>query len=327
MRVLVVEDNTSSRFLLGKILSKSGYEVTYAKDGLQAIEQLRGQAFDAVLTDWMMPNLDGLELIQQIRKTIVPVPVILVVTALASREAKLKAMDAGADDYLAKPYHNQEVLDRLQSCILRRNIDLSRPYNNEKLEKKNPGFIGVGIAASTGGPSTLLEVISRLKTTSLASFFIVLHGPAWMLESYTERLREQTRMCVILAKNGLEVKPGVIYLAPGDRHMVINAQKLELQLLDTPPENFVRPSADPLFRSIAEVFGGRSIAVVLTGMGHDGSIGSGYIAAAGGVVIAQDPATAILPSMPQSVIDLRIAKLVTPLPAVAEAIMNSIARM
>lgn len=327
MKVLIVEDNTSSRLLLGKILGKAGYEITYARDGLEAREILMQDNFDAVLTDWMMPNLDGIELIGLIRKMKNPAPVILVITALASRDARNKAMDAGADDYVAKPYHNQEVLDRLQTCILRKKADLNRPAVPERIEKRVPSFVGVGIAASTGGPSTLLEVITGLKPTTLASFFIVLHGPAWMLESYSERLREQTRMGVILAKDGISVKPGIIYLAPGDRHMVIDTAKFELQLLDTPPENFVRPSADPLFRSIADSFGPKSLGVVLTGMGRDGSIGSGYISAAGGIVLAQDPATAILPSMPQSVIDLRIAQHVVPLDSMADAIMNNISQL
>ncbi|MGE5499326.1 MAG: chemotaxis protein CheB, partial [Syntrophothermus sp.] len=116
------------------------------------------------------------------------------------------------------------------------------------------------------------------------------------------------------------VKKGEIYLAPGDMHMLINPEKLEIELSDGPPENFVKPSADPLFRSAAKVFGNRLIGVVFTGMGHDGSIGAGYINAAGGVVIAQDPSTAIANSMPQTLVDLRLAKHIAPVSEIPEII-------
>ena len=147
-----------------------------------------------------------------------------------------------------------------------------------------------------------------------------------MLESFTERIQRETKMKVNLGTEGLQIKPGEIYLAPGDRHMVINPQKLCIQINDGPPENFVKPSADPLFRSVAFLFKAQSISVILTGMGHDGAIGSGYIAAAGGITIAQDPSTAILSSMPQSIIDLRIAKLIVPLDDIGETVNKTIER-
>jgi two-component system, chemotaxis family, protein-glutamate methylesterase/glutaminase len=102
---------------------------------------------------------------------------------------------------------------------------------------------------------------------------------------------------------------------------------MSLSLNQDPPENFVRPAADPLFRSVAKAFGRDAVAVVLTGMGRDGTIGAGYVASAGGTVLAQDPATAILASMPQSVIDLRIATSVVPLDRMGAAISARIAAL
>jgi two-component system chemotaxis response regulator CheB len=188
-------------------------------------------------------------------------------------------------------------------------------------------FAGVCIAASTGGPPAVAEVVSKLKSTDKAAFFIIMHGPAWMLQTFAERLNTLAQMPVHLAKNGLAAKPGNIYLAPGDFHTVLNPEKMELMLNDDPPENYVRPSADPLFKSVAVKFQSRTIGVVLTGMGHDGSIGCGYIAAAGGRVIAQDPATAVLPSMPESIINLRIADTVAPLNKIADTINSLIPRV
>ena len=133
-------------------------------------------------------------------------------------------------------------------------------------------------------------------------------------------------MPVRLAQDGMKIAPGTVYLAPGDVHMVVNPDTLEIALVDDPPENYCRPAADPLFRSIATAFGKRCVAAVFTGMGRDGSIGAGYIAAAGGVVLAQDPKTATIGSMPQSVIDLRLANVVEPLDQMPEAIMLEVRR-
>ncbi|MGE5402283.1 MAG: chemotaxis protein CheB [Ignavibacteriales bacterium] len=312
MKILVVEDNVPSRLLLTKILKKEGYDSLYANNGAEALELLKKEVFDAILTDWMMPKLDGIELTRYIRKNIVPPPVILVITALDSRDARNRALEAGADDYIAKPYHIKDIKERLENSIQRRQAELGGTAIKPRTEKPLiPSFIGVGIAASTGGPSTLLQVFSKLKPTSSASIFLVLHGPAWMLKSFAERIQDSIDMKVRLAEDSMPVKKGEIYLAPGDIHMLINSGQMDLKLWDGPAENYVRPSADPLFRSIAKTFGINSLAVVLTGMGHDGSIGSGYISAAGGTVIAQDPSTAIAPSMPQSIIDLRIARIVS----------------
>jgi two-component system chemotaxis response regulator CheB len=233
-------------------------------------------------------------------------------------------VNAGADDFIAKPVFGQELCSRLETCLLRQNSPVNKA--NYRITKTGilPKFAGVCIAASTGGPPAVAEVVSKLTATDKAAFFIIMHGPKWMLETFSERLDSLTQMPVSLALNGLQIKPGNIYLAPGDQHTVINPVKMELALNDDPPENFVRPSADPLFRSAAGKFQSHSIGVVLTGMGRDATVGCGYIAAAGGRVIAQDPSTAVLPSMPESIINLRIADTIAPLSLVASTINKMI---
>lgn len=328
MKILVVEDNVSSRILLLKILKREGYDAQYANNGAEALELLKKESFDAVLTDWMMPKMDGIELVSQIRHQFKPSPVILFITALDSKQARNKALEAGADDYIAKPYQIHEIKERIQIAIARKNSALTAESNDNKIEKlKTPDFTAICIAASTGGPSTLIELFSKLKPTNLASIFIVLHGPAWMLKSFTERLQDEIEMPVRLGEDHLPVKKGEIYLAPGGKHMLINSEKLEIELSDGPPENFVKPSADPLFKSVAKIFGANSIAVVLTGMGHDGSLGSGYISAAGGMVIAQEPSGAIAPSMPQTVVDLRIARQIAPIDEIPSLIDQSLKKI
>lgn len=320
MNILVAEDNVPSRILVVRILRKKGHEVFEAPNGIDAVEILRSQKIDVVFTDWMMPEMDGMELIHYIRENIKPAPVIIVLTAIASEHAQEQVLNAGADEYLAKPIYENELLECLELCMLRQSAPVKKIAYRTAHSGTLPRFAGVCIAASTGGPPAVAEVVSHLAVTDEAAFFIIMHGPKWMLETFAERLDTLNDMPVYLAYSGLAVKPGTIYLAPGDQHTVLDPIKMELLLTNDPPENFVRPSADPLFRSVANRFQSHAIGVVLTGMGHDGSVGCGYIAAAGGRVIAQDPSTAVLPSMPESIINLRIADTVAPLNMMAAAI-------
>ena len=163
------------------------------------------------------------------------------------------------------------------------------------------------LAASAGGTDALVGLFRGLAAPLPAAFLVVLHGPSWMLDAFAQRLGRECPMKVALAAHGERPTPGEIQIAPGERHLVVEEGTLRLCLLDAPPENRVRPSADPLFRSAAKAFGRRCVAVVLTGMGRDGAAGAAEIAAAGGVVLVQDPATAQAPSMPQAVIDSKAA--------------------
>ena len=307
MNILVVDDNTPFRIFLRKVLQKSGYNVFLAEDGKQAWEIISKEDLDAVITDWMMPHMDGIELVKKIRNKFPLPPVIIVVTALVLKEAFDKAIEVGADDYLAKPITKEVLLYSLEKCLKRRGQE-PISIKPEKLPVKElPDFFGVGIAASTGGPITLMNLLKSLEPSNKAAFFAVLHGPAWMLKSFVDRSNTICKLKVNLGDHNLTIRPDEVYLSPGDIHMVVSKEDMKIRLIDTPPENYVKPSADPLFRSIAAKFGKKSVAIVLTGMGRDGTIGSGYIKTAGGLVLAQNPDTAVISSMPKSVIDLRIA--------------------
>src|SRR5690349_1611785 len=104
MAVLLAEDSKMSAMLLKRILEKGGYQVVLANDGLEALAAARGQAFEAVLTDMMMPNMDGVRLIAALRSELAVVPPLLVVTVLDNEDELFRALGAGADDYLRKPY-------------------------------------------------------------------------------------------------------------------------------------------------------------------------------------------------------------------------------
>lgn len=328
MKVLIVEDNIPNQILFRKILKKESYEVRCCSNGREALAILEENDFDAVLTDWMMPDLDGLELIKIIKKRAKTSPALLMITALASEDARKKAIAAGADDFIVKPVNRTELLEKLANSIEKgsRPSVGARTGSSPREKQYRPGFAAAGLAASTGGPLTLQKMLPGLEITGRAAFFLVLHGPEWMLQTFSQRMNEQCSLEVMLAEEAMAIKPDRLYVAPGNRHMTVTPE-LKISLNQDPPENFVRPSADPLFRSLSKVFGSKCLAAVMTGMGSDGTIGSGYISAAGGKIIAQDPKSAILSSMPQSVIDMRIADLVVPIDKMAKTIMETLAEL
>lgn len=331
MKILIVEDDPTSTVILERSLRKAGYETLNAVDGVEALEILKSQPCDAIVSDWMMPRMDGIELVHRIRSTIQPLPVMLIVTSLAMPEARMHALQAGADDYLSKPFSVPDVLERLANCLARRQQPEPLPSTIRRIplvmpSQPPPGFAAVGITASTGGPEAVREVIRGLGDVQDCAIFLVLHGPAWMLETFSTRLQRETKIPVRLAEDGIAVEPGRIYLAPGDWHLTV-AEGPVIRLNREAPENYMRPAADPLFRTLATVFHRNAIGVVLTGMGRDGTLGASEISAAGGVVLCQDPRTAVAPSMPQTVMNAGVATTVLPLQDLASEILRRVANV
>lgn len=304
-RILVVEDELVGALLLKRLLMKANYDVVVAGNGSEAIEQLKREKFDAVLTDWMMPQTDGIELIKHIRRNIKPLPYIVLITALVSEGSKQYAIESGADDFIAKPVDVDDLLVRLKDgldrhsqispivpmSIVTRDIDVKPPH------------VCVAVASSTGGPPTLMHLFKGLEWKNNAAYLVVQHGPAWMLETFSERLQKEAGMPVNLVANRMIIEPGTIYLAPGDKHIRVDKDSYHVLLDNGPKENFVRPSAEPLFRSVADAYGRFTIGVVLTGLGRDGAQGAARIAGVKGTILVQDPATCIAPSMPTTVIE------------------------
>lgn len=326
MKVLVAEDNPASARMMERALSKAGHQVTLAADGAQALAALQQTAVDALLTDWMMPNMDGIELIRRVRQQVQPAPFIMVITALGTADAKAYALDSGADDFLGKPVVLTEMLARLRTGVARQTQAVPRPPLTPVTvpSPDRPPFVGVAIAASTGGPTAVRDMLQRVSVTDRAAFFLVQHGPTWMLEAYATRLGKEAPFPVYLAREEMAITPGALYLAPGERHLVVEPGRYALHLDDGPPENFIRPAADPLFRSVARAFGRYSIGVVMTGMGRDGGAGCAAIQTAGGALLIQDPATAAVSSMPQTVLDLGLTASALPVAEIGPAIMRQV---
>lgn len=320
-RILIAEDIATMALVIQRLLRERGHFVRHVGDGSQALERLRAEPFDLLVTDWVMPVMDGVELILRLRAELRDPPPIVMQTAVDTADAREAVLEVGADEYLAKPWSHEDLVTVVERCLARRRAPRVRvtPRNAPRPRAAAP-FPCVCLAASTGGPVTMRGVLEALPSASHAAFVVVVHGPAWMLESYAKQLARTCAMPVELAATGTLLVPDRIFVAPGDRHTVVDAHTRRLQVVDMPPENWVRPAADPLFRTAAAAFGRAVIGVVMTGLGRDGTRGAATIVGAGGRVIVQEPASCIASPMPSSVIDAGVPCRVVPAGDIANAI-------
>lgn len=322
-RVLIAEDDPVSGRLLEIALVHAGFDVERTDNGEAALALMKSHSFGALVTDWLMPEMDGIELCRRLRTEVTYRPAVIMLTALASQEARRHALASGADDFLGKPAEPAVVAQVVRSALAKREQPSPRPEGLVPYAFSGVApFVALGMAASTGGPAALAQVLAGLNPHPQVCTFVVQHGPAWMVEDLVKRLRERIGLPVALASAGLVAKPGHVVVAPGERHLVLDPLTGRLCLLDTALENYVKPAADPLFKSLVAACGRFSIGVVLTGLGRDGALGAAAIAAAGGAVLVQDPMDCVAPHMPQTVIDLGVTQASVPLSELAP-LLNS----
>lgn len=167
----------------------------------------------------------------------------------------------------------------------------------------------IGIAVSTGGPNALAHILSQLSPDLTAPVLVTQHIPGQFTPLLVERLRSRCSLSIFEAHHNQIIRPGSVYLAPGDQHLTLAycEGKLSIALSDGPKENSCRPSADVMFRSLAQVFGKSALGIVLTGMGIDGQNGSHYLKTKGGSIIAQDEQSSAVWGMPKAVISAGLA--------------------
>ncbi len=328
MNILVVDDYITNISILRVSLTKIGHTVFTARDGVEATTILKSESIDAVLTDWMMPNLDGIGLIRWIHATMRPVPILIVTTALGSNEAQMQALDAGVDGYLVKPISPIQIegllreIEQKKSVVVQQRLMHAVPHTL----LSGPDFYGIGLVAGTGGAGGVKTIFSYFESLPAAAWFIVVHGPGWAAEALAEQMRAYTSSRVKIPNEGERVEPNTVYIAPGDKHMLVSGKNPIIHLTSTPPENYLRPSADPLFISIANVFGRRAVGIMLGGTGSDGSIGCGHIKVAEGAVIVQEPANTVSSQMPQHAISLGLATHVLSLEKIGAAVSAHVRR-
>jgi two-component system chemotaxis response regulator CheB len=190
-----------------------------------------------------------------------------------------------------------------------------------------PGRIDIlAIGTSTGGPDALTKVLQALPADLPVPIVITQHMPPVFTRMFAERLDRSTPLRVLEAGDGMELAPGTVYIAPGDRHLVLQRRSTATltQLSGAPPENSCRPAVDVMFRSVAALFGASAFAAVLTGMGYDGRGGAKVLREAGAEVLAQDEASSVVWGMPGAVVGAGLADEVVPLDRIAAALIRRV---
>ena len=344
--VLVVDDSAFMRKLITEIVDGSDEfrVVGTARNGYDALTQIHALDPSIVTLDLEMPELDGLQALGYIMsETPRPVVILSAATSGTGDDITIRALELGAVDFVRKPSGpisldlpivREPLLRALRAaaCVnlggvpmLGRQGLVRRPSG--PLTSAGARFI-VAIAASTGGPRALAEVIPKLPRYLDAAVMVVQHMPSGFTKSLAARLNMLSPLEVTEAVEGTPIVHGHVYVAPGGRHMRIQLRDdlPVIALDDTPPIWGVRPSADPLFRSVAELFGAAAVGVVLTGMGRDGAAGLRAIREAGGAGVVQDAATSIIYGMPQAALAAAGADRIAPLGDVAPAITELVTR-
>jgi two-component system chemotaxis response regulator CheB len=345
--VLVVDDSAFMRKLISEMVASSGEfrVVGTARNGLDAVEKVHKLLPDLVTLDIEMPQLDGIGALGYIMSE-APRPVVMLSGAATgdANDLAIRALELGAVEFVRKPsgpisMDLDTVRDQLLTALhAARGVNLggvevlARPRTPQSLpaiEHTGGATRAVAIAASTGGPRALAELIPSLPCPLGAAVLVVQHMPSGFTRSLAERLDAQSSLSVREAEDGDTVQHDRVYVAPGGFHMRVRiVDGVPVIALDESPAIWgVRPSADPLFESVAAIFGERAVGVVLTGMGRDGAAGLRAIHDAGGVGLAQDAATSTIHGMPRSAVAAGGVDRVVPLGAMAPLIGGIAARV
>ncbi|WP_028840743.1 protein-glutamate methylesterase/protein-glutamine glutaminase [Thermodesulfobacterium hveragerdense] len=322
IRVLVVDDSAIMRKLIVDILKeeKDIEVVDTAKTGREAIEKAKALKPDVITLDIEMPEMDGLEALKVLKKE-VPSSKVIMFSSLTQEGAKatIEALALGAYDFVPKPSTKSflesvkqikdQLIPKIKSVVpLKRIQPIYRPSTVKKAFKRED-FKVLGIGVSTGGPQTLMQIIPKIPKNFPVPILIVQHMPPLFTKQLAERLDSLSQLKVKEGEQGEPVKSGLVYIAPGDFHMVVKREngELRIRLHQGPPRNFCRPAVDELFESIADYYNGGSVGLILTGMGSDGKEGSKKIKEQGGVILAQDAETSVVFGMPKAVIEAGLA--------------------
>jgi two-component system, chemotaxis family, protein-glutamate methylesterase/glutaminase len=340
IRVLVVDDSALMRKLIPQILAKdeSIEVVGTAMDGsfgLKKIEELKPQV---VTLDLEMPEMNGLDTLKAIMRSH-KLPVIVVSShSTAGAATTLKALALGAFDFVAKPKDvwahmpaiASELISKIKAAAQSKGVRIQPLAGTSPKVGKQPAGAGraatrvVAIGVSTGGPNALQFVLSQLPADFPGTILVVQHMPAGFTEMFARRLDECCAIQVKEAVSGDLLLAGRALICPGDRHMKVKKLPLgEVAVLsDDSRVNGHRPSVDVLFRSVAEEFGSRALAVLMTGMGEDGASGMGTVRAAGGVTIAQSEDSCVVFGMPKAAIERGFATRVVHLDTLASTLQS-----
>jgi two-component system chemotaxis response regulator CheB len=344
IRVLVVDDSAFVRRTVGQMLSGALdlQVVGEAQDGEEAVEKVRELRPDVVTLDIKMPRMSGLEALRRIM-TLYPTPVLLLSSFTGENaQATLRALELGALDFVDKskakgplnlPTLGEELRAKLRAvaAVPRHRLTRRAPLPGAAGQPPSVPHAARGaevvvIAASTGGPPALTQIIPRLPASLSSPVLLVQHMPVGFTHSLAQRLDGRSALRVREARDDEPVAPGTVLVAPAGSHMKVRRREAEVRVVldDEPRDTVHRPSADVLMTSVARAFGARCLGVVLTGMGSDGVAGLRAIREAGGRTLAESEESCVIYGMPKAAVEAGVVDRVVPLSGVADAIIEAV---
>ena len=340
-RVLIVDDSVFMRTVLKSALSAADDidVIATAQNGTEGIKKIAELKPDVVTLDVEMPGLDGLQVLERVMKER-PLPVVMVSTKTQQgAQTTFDALQLGAVDYVAKPVGDKSATlggfrDKVVKAV-RTAAASNRGLLGDKATAVSPITGGgdtpqgvvIGIGISAGGPATLHKMIPAIPTNT-PPIVITQHMPAEFTGSFAKRLNQAARIEVKQAEQGDALAPGCALLAPGSHHLRVAKRSGQLiaNLDDGPKVSGFRPAVDVMFESIATSVGPLAVAVVMTGMGCDGSVGVQMIKKKGGATLTQDQATSIVYGMPKAAFETGCVDRVEPLDRIPAAIYEMMRR-
>ncbi len=371
LRILAADDSAVMRSILWKLFLMQKEDSTselprmelcgIARDGVECLEQVKQLCPDVLVLDLEMPRLNGLEVLDRLRLENPELPVIMC-SAYTEHGARstLEALGRGASDYVTKPSDQrdfdsamqslaQQLLPRIAALAMDASPRKDNPETNVACEEQQRARCGaasaraaspievVVIGLSTGGPSALEQLLPKLPKDFPVPVLIVQHMPRLFTGALAERLDKCCALHVEQAYDNAPIRPGTVWLAPGDAHMEVAPRRAmagkqegsdmvcsRVRLHQQKPLNHCRPSVDYLFFSAARMYGAGTLALVMTGMGADGLNGARAVHEGGGVVLAQDKASSAVWGMPGRVSEAGIASATLPLWGIAGALRQRV---
>lgn len=352
VRVMLCDDSPTVRSALARVLEADPAirVVSRVGDGQQAVAAFAalpaGGRPQVVLLDLEMPVMDGMTALPLLLKQ-EPRPSVIVASALTQKgaSATMAALRAGAADYipkpraagggLADPTFRAELVAKVRGWARVGGMPAKAmprpglPPRPVAVAAPMRGLRAIAIGCSTGGPQALTALLRGLTRPLPVPLVVVQHMPAGFTAMLADHLDRIGNLGCAEAKDGEALRAGRLYLAPGDRHLLIEGSAnggLVARLNDGPAENFCRPAVDPMLRSLSAACGGAVLAVILTGMGQDGLTGCQAVAAAGGTVMAQDEASSVVWGMPGAVSRAGLARVLLPPEGLAEQMLTAAVR-
>ena len=340
-----MDDSAYIRKVVREMLSNSPFieVVGTARNGIEALEMVESLRPDVVTSDLVMPELDGVGFVtEQMRRRALP---IIVMSSLGeTRGEVLNALEAGAVDFVQKPtaLATEKMLEvrgllietikaaataDAAKLVVRPAASTAPTLAAPALAARSNAFDAIVLGISTGGPQALRYLVPQLPADFPVPVAIVMHMPVGYTATYAAKLNEISQLEVVEASGGEEMRPGRVILAQAGKHLYFKRRSSEIVVASlslTPHDTPHRPSVDVMFCSAAEMFGGRTLGVVMTGMGTDGRSGATMIRERGGSVFAESESSCVVFGMPGSVVEAGLADNVVPLESMAQVLTEAV---